>query len=303
MAYRMIIPNGHGFWASWFAVALCLVTNTLTYPAQAQALAAHPELRFDNPWLDGVVTGIGLVGWETTLAKESTLARASCRWCNPPGIDRSVRSALRWSDPDAANALSNVVFVQLGIGVIGFNALAASQAQPDGGFQAWRDFFMDSAVIAEATILAADFNQAAKFLVARERPFVHALNPADKSTTSAPADNNTSFYSGHASTSMALAVSMAEVASMRKYEWAPVAWVTLPALSLFTGYLRIAADKHYFTDVTTGAAMGALFGYLVPHLFHSPCDSMTLNKSGIASLRPMIVSSANQTLLGAIGSF
>ena len=195
------------------------------------------------------------------------------------------------------------MFFQLAIGLIGFNALAASQAQPDGGFQAWRDFFMDSAVIAEATVLAADFNQAAKFLVARERPFVHALNPADKGTTSAPADNNTSFYSAHASTSMALAVSMAEVASLRKYEWAPVAWVTLPALSLFTGYLRIAADKHYFTDVTTGAAMGALFGYLVPHLFHSPCDSMTLNKSGIASLRPMILTSSNQTLLGAVGSF
>jgi membrane-associated phospholipid phosphatase len=199
--------------------------------------------------------------------------------------------------------LSNVVFVQLGVGVIGFNALAASQAQPDGGFLAWRDFLTDSAVVAEATVLAADFNQAAKFLVARERPFVHALNSADKATTLAPADNNTPFYSGHASTSMALAVSMAEVASLRKYEWAPVAWVTLPALSLFTGYLRIAADKHYFTDVTTGAAMGALFGYFVPHFFHSPRDSSILNKAGIASFRPMIATSSNETLVGAVGSF
>jgi membrane-associated phospholipid phosphatase len=187
--------------------------------------------------------------------------------------------------------------------VIGFNALAAAQAQPDGGILAWRDFFVDAAAIAEATILAADLNQATKFLVARERPFVHALSPADKSATSSPADNNTSFYSGHASTSMALAVSMAEVASLRKYDWAPVAWATLPALSLFTGYLRIAADKHYFTDVATGAAMGALFGYFVPHLFRSPREPVMSNKSGITSLRPMIVTSPNEVLIGAVGSF
>ena len=90
---------------------------------------------------------------------------------------------------------------------------------------------------------------------------------------------------------------------MRKYEWAPVAWVTLPALSLFTGYLRIAADKHYFTDVASGVAMGALFGYFVPYWFHSPRGSMMLNKAGIASLRPMIATSSNVTLLEAVGSF
>jgi len=79
MAYRIIIPNGHGFWASWLAIALSLVTNTWTHPARAQAPTAHPELRFDNPWLDGVVTGVGFAGWVTTSVAESTYARASCR--------------------------------------------------------------------------------------------------------------------------------------------------------------------------------------------------------------------------------
>ncbi len=287
----------------WLAGLLCLAANTWTRSAHAQTTVTHPELRFDSPWIDGLVTGVGFVAWYGTSSSESTFSRSSCRWCNPPGIDTSIRSALRWSDTSAASAISNVTFVQLGIGVIGFNALAAAQAQPDGGFQAWRDFYMDSAAVAEATILAADFNQGVKFLVARERPFVHALAPADKGATSSPADNNTSFYSGHASTSMALAVSMAEVASLRRYDWAPVAWATLPALSLVTGYLRIAADKHYFTDVVSGAAMGALFGYFVPHLFHNPRETGTLNKSEVASLRPMIVTSSNEVLLGAVGSF
>ncbi len=189
MAYRNIAPSGHGLWVGWFAVVLCLITNTWTHQARAQDQVAHPELRFDSPWLDGLVTGVGFVGWVATSSAESTFAPASCRWCNPPGIDVFVRNALRWSDTSAANASSNVTFVQLGIGVIDFNALAASQAQPDGGFQSWRDFFMNAAVVAEATVLAADFNQAAKFMVARERPFVHALAPADKGTTSVPVDN------------------------------------------------------------------------------------------------------------------
>ena len=119
MAYRNITPSSHGFWAT---VVLSLVMNTWTHPAPAQASTAHPELRFDSPWIDGLVTGVGFVGWYETSSAESTFARASCRWCNPPGIDASVRSALRWSDTNAANAFSNVTFVQLGIGVVGFNA-------------------------------------------------------------------------------------------------------------------------------------------------------------------------------------
>jgi membrane-associated phospholipid phosphatase len=36
------------------------------------------------------------------------------------------------------------------------------------------------------------------------------------------------------------------------------------------GYLRIAADKHYFSDVMTGAIVGSAIGIGVPLLFHSP---------------------------------
>ena len=40
------------------------------------------------------------------------------------------------------------------------------------------------------------------------------------------------------------------------------------AISVFTGYLRLAADKHWLTDVLAGAAIGATVGILVPLLFH-----------------------------------
>ena len=34
---------------------------------------------------------------------------ATCRWCDPPGFDSSVRDALRWHDTDTANIVSYVV--------------------------------------------------------------------------------------------------------------------------------------------------------------------------------------------------
>jgi membrane-associated phospholipid phosphatase len=289
------------FTQGWLAVALGLATFSWKQAALGQSAASHPPLRFEEPWLDGLVTGVGFIGWVATSSAESTFAPASCRWCNPPAFDSSVRNALRWSNTTAANALSNVTFAEVGFGVLSFNLMAATQAQPDGGYQTWSDFFTDAAVIAEATVLAADFNQATRLLTGRERPFVHALPATEKGGTASPADNNVSFYSMHTSTAMALAVSMAEVASLRRYDWAPVAWVTLPTLSLATGYFRIASDKHYLTDVAAGAVMGAAFGYFIPYWFHRPHP--TTSGSGIVSLRPMIVAGSRETLLGAAGSF
>ena len=37
-----------------------------------------------------------------------------------------------------------------------------------------------------------------------------------------------------------------------------------------TGWLRIAADKHYATDVALGAGLGAGVGVAVPLLLHAP---------------------------------
>ena len=64
-------------------------------------------------------------------------------------------------------------------------------------------------------VLAGTVNFLVKALVGRERPFVHALPDAEKDRTADPDDNNLSFYSGHSTLSMSLAVSAGQVASMR----------------------------------------------------------------------------------------
>ena len=61
-------------------------------------------------------------------------------------------------------------------------------------------------------------------------------------------------------------------------------WATGLTLSLATGWLRIAADKHYFTDVLTGAIVGAVVGFGVPYVFHRPESAATSTSSGAISI-------------------
>jgi len=217
------------------------------------------------------VTAAALAFWGGTQLFESSLAPASCRWCEPGALDSAVRGALRWNDTAAANTASNVGAYAL-VPLTSLGLLAAG-AQGEGRFG---EMAGNVLVIAESVALAESANQIVKFAVGRERPFVHALPPAGKSSTDNPADNNVSFYSAHTSFAFALAVSTGTVASLRRYRWAPAIWAAGLAGAAAVGYLRIAADRHYFTDVVTGAVAGGAFGLVVPYEFHRAPAALTL---------------------------
>ena len=224
------------------------------------------DLRVDVP-----VTAVAMTGWLTSELLKSHLSASTCRWCdrNADGtdnlnpLDRGTRNALRWSNTSRADSLSNVTgFALAPLVALGMTALAANH---EGALDRAP---VDGLLIAEATALAADLNQIVKFAVGRERPFVHALPEAEKLQTAQPSDNNASFYSGHTSLVFALAVSCGTVASMRGYRYAPAVWASGLTVALATGWLRIAADKHYLTDVVTGAVVGSAVGFGVPWLGH-----------------------------------
>ncbi len=105
-----------------------------------------------------------------------------------------------------------------------------------------------------------------KLVVGRQRPFAHFRDPADASPRDP--DENLSFYSGHTTLAFSLAVASGTIASMRGYALAPVVWASTLPVALATGYLRIAADKHYLTDVVAGAVLGSAVGFVVPFVFH-----------------------------------
>jgi membrane-associated phospholipid phosphatase len=244
------------------AVSCFVLACVHSEPAQAQT---H-TLRWD-PAVDGTVTAGGAAIWIASELLKSTLAPRSCRWCEVDCLDARVRDELVWRSPGAADAASNVTFVLMPLLAIGWNALAAAHDGVPGNIGE------DTLLVLEAGAVAGDLTQLTKLLVGRERPFVHTLAPEDKARTSHPADNNLSFFSGHASETFALASASGTIATMRGYRWAPVVWSVGGVVAAVTAYLRIAADKHWLTDVVVGAVVGAGVGFALPYVFHSVDDA------------------------------
>lgn len=237
--------------------------------ASAQVADLGYDLRIDIPVLT-LAAGWGIAA---EIARPA-LAAESCRWCdrslNP--VDSAVRDALRWRNTSTPDLLSSVI----GYGVVPAAALGLlvfSESHDDALSNIWIDLL----AVAEAVTLSSGLTQVVKFSAARERPFARVLPAAEKPDTAQPSNNNTSFFSGHTNLAFSLAVAAGTVATLRHYRWAPWVWVAGLVFATATGYLRIASDAHYFTDVVTGAFTGATLGFFVPYLLHRP-----LSRSGVS---------------------
>jgi membrane-associated phospholipid phosphatase len=189
---------------------------------------------------------------------KGTFAPDECGWCNPPGLDRSVRDALKWDDINLAQGFSNLTgYVLQPIATLGVLAIS-------GGKYGSRRVFDDFAPVLEAAVSVTLVNQLVKFTFGRSRPFVRFGDP----NRGPSPDDNLSFFSGHTSFTFALAVSAGMVAHRRNYKLEPLIWGGGLALAATTGYMRIAGDKHYVSDVVVGAAVGSAFGFFVPQWLH-----------------------------------
>jgi membrane-associated phospholipid phosphatase len=255
------------------AYTSAMLIGLLARPARAQeAPLAHDPARDA-----AVIAGVGSLWIISETQLKDTLAPSRCRWCESDGHGRStlngfdagIRDALRWSNHGAAaSKLSDVTgFMVVPALAVGLPALAAPRDRPT------ESAFVDGMVVIEAAIIAAGLNQIGKFIAGRERPFVHAMAEADKGTTPHPNDNNLSFFSGHTTLTFALATAAGTITSMHKRTYAPLVWGSGLTLAAGTGYLRIAADKHYATDVIVGMIVGSLVGVGLPLVFHAPRDN------------------------------
>jgi membrane-associated phospholipid phosphatase len=242
-------------------------------PAQTSpdAPAPDPPMPVDLA-LDLSITLGGSALWVTSQLLAPTLAPSSCQWCDRAddgtdtlnGFDAYVRSVGRWSNTGQADTLSDVFSFGLAP-LAGFGV---------GALVAWHDDRLaelpaDALVVAESTVIAMNVNQIAKFVFGRQRPDVHARLPVDRMAQQATEDN-LSFFSGHTTLAFALATSAGTVASMRHHRLAPVMWTAGLLVATTGGYLRIAADRHYATDVMAGAIAGAAIGFGVPYFAHRP---------------------------------
>jgi len=233
-----------------------LLALALAVPARAQELT---PLSYD--WaVDGTVTGVAAAGVATLLLLRLELAPRRCHWCDPGPVDGSVARSVTWSNPRLANTLSDVLQYVVPAGMLGFGLVQGYRlGNPTAG---WSDVLL----VAEATSIAMLVNASVKYAVGRARPYVWKGEDAYDS----PEEENLSFFSGHSTFAFAVTVSASTLYLMQGMPGAGAALGTGLALAALTAYLRMAADQHYLTDVLTGAAVGSLFGWAIPYVFHRP---------------------------------
>lgn len=221
------------------------------------------ELKKDVP-LDVAITGTAIALVVGSELGKPDLVPNECRWCASNPLDEGARDALRWKSPKPAAHVSDAMGF-LVAPTTAFATLAGAAARDGASHKTPTDVLL----VLESVAASAVLNQIVKYTVARERPYGHYKTPLSPSPT---ADARLSFYSGHTSLTFTLAAAAGTVAHLRDYRLAPITWIPGAAIAAFTGYLRIAADKHYLTDVLVGAVAGTAMGILVPVVFHPRVD-------------------------------
>ena len=190
---------------------------------------------------------------------ETKLSPDPCRWCESNSIDRNIADSLKWKNTDHANVSSHITTYVLtpavATGLVFLGTPMNTAAVID-----------DLVPIAESLTLARWASRIAKLSIGRERPDM---------------SDNESFPSGHTTTAFSVAVSAGMVAHMRGYKSEPYVWAAGFALATTSGYLRIAANKHWFTDTLGGAFLGTAIGLTVPLLMQRQVE-FTASRESLA---------------------
>jgi membrane-associated phospholipid phosphatase len=247
--------------------------------------AAPQKLKWE-PRVDLPVTGVLVTGWllsETAFKK--ALAPAACRWCETNAFDTAVRSVF---NPALTPSAEGVGGVHVASNLIGFLGLPLAMLGLDA-LLSWREgvfleaFPVDVLLIIETTFSALALNQAVKFSVGRARPYTIDAPGELLAQGKDVADNNLSFFSGHSTFSFATVAAAATIASLRGYRYAWLMWVVGVPLAATTAVLRLAADKHWASDVLVGTALGLATGMLMPTLLHGRVGPVTARVSPTAN--------------------
>lgn len=248
-----------------------VVLGVLTASAPARAQSWYEGEHGTNRIVHLSISIGGFIAYPLITPLEERWAADACRWCDPTGVDVAVRDALVWDgDRKRASRFSDVTSYGLSpglsLGLVAFGTLADPS---------WAAAIDDFTPIVEAMVVTQFVTRAIKIPVGRQRPYAHYTGPMDY-------EDNLSFPSGHTSRAFSLVVSAAMVARARRYKIEPVIWASGLTVATASAYLRIAADKHYLTDVLAGALLGTAAGLTVPLLMKREGMRLVPARNGVA---------------------
>ncbi|MBQ9242270.1 MAG: phosphatase PAP2 family protein [Proteobacteria bacterium] len=256
---------------SRFHILIVLVACMMVCGISTSAFAEATDEINVNWKVDGGLTGSTGALWLTFELLKDYVAPQKCIWCKTNQMDETITDSLSWPTPKYAAKTADAVAFG-GIPLLAVGALALSSGL-EGRIQ---NLGADAILLAESITISSLANQFVKFGVGRARPFTIRDDPEMYKDR---ADDNLSFYSGHTNMAFALVVSAGTIAHIRNYKAEPYIWGIGMPLALFVAYTRVAAQKHYFTDVLIGAVIGSAIGFAVPWLHRNTSKNRKNNSS------------------------
>lgn len=178
-----------------------------------------------------------------------------CKWCGSNSFDMVIQEALGWFNKKAASMAGNVLFYG------GVPAFGVASAVGLNWEKNWRYKLYDSLLILDATVVSMLASTLTTQLSARERPWYFYNMTEYKGDE---ADAHMSFPSGHVLVTFAATIASAVMAFEKSKCQGCAVLASGASFSLLMGYLRIAAAKHWASDVLVGLGVAPLFGVLVP---------------------------------------
>jgi membrane-associated phospholipid phosphatase len=254
---------------SALAVAVMLGSGPITHdaygkeasrePIADQALDSRDGDKVESVRVVAEPVVAGLLVWFEAAANPP-----NCSWCDRDdsgrdtlnGFDRSIRARFVWapSHRKRADTISTIFeWTLIGGGV------AWALVPKLSGSESHR--LAALSMVVDALAADAAMTGAFKRVAARERPWVHFGD-----ASAASGNRNDSFLSGHTSHAFAMATSIGYVCHLFHCSHEKATWLIAMLAAGHTGYLRVAADKHYATDVLAGAGAGVASGLLAPLL-------------------------------------
>ena len=206
---------------------------------------------FGQPKDIDYILGYGGIALAATneLFKEK-LAPAEPNWTEPNPFDIYFRDFFKWPDSRVYNAhiLSDIILWSMIIPST-FGAPAIS------GYHYNEHLLINIQVLAATGLLTG----ISKYVIARQRPYAYYKVDAG----SEKYKDNLSFFSGHSAIAFAMATTTSILLEKKFHHISGLIWSSTLTLAATTGILRIAADRHYMSDVLTGTVVGTFTAYLI----------------------------------------
>jgi hypothetical protein len=185
------------------------------------------------------------------------------RWTSRNSFDDEIRNGLRAGSPSSRDDAATASDVMLGLTVGALPLASIGKVLSERDCLEAFDMATDAA---ESITLTLFLTESLKAIAGRERPYARDCGRSPPRDSQCGDDRKQSFFSGHASLAGAGAGLSCAFAIKRK-SWGDSATAQMvpcvlgAGAAVATGALRIAADKHWGTDVIVGLAVGATVGY------------------------------------------